>query len=133
VQDGELFVTGRRKELIIVCGRKLYPHDIEHRVALAHALLDGCGGAAFSVEAEAGDEHLVVVHEVAARRPSAQLVAQIAERAREAVSSHFDVRLHELVLVRPGAVPRTPSGKVQRPAQPALYRQHKLARLEVQP
>src|SRR5262249_49181916 len=67
VRDGELFVTGRIKDLIIVRGRNLYPQDLELAVEQCHEALRAGGGAAFSFEVE-DEEHLVVVQELEPRR-----------------------------------------------------------------
>src|SRR5207342_3568190 len=82
LEDGELFVTGRIKDLIILRGRNHYPQDIEATVARSHAALTGTG-AAFSVD-EAGEERLVVVQEV--ERHSGAGVDEIAEAVRRAVA-----------------------------------------------
>src|SRR5262249_44872013 len=63
LHDGELFVTGRLKDLIIIRGRNVYPQDVEWTVEHCHPALRAEGGAAFAVEA-GGEERLVVVHEV---------------------------------------------------------------------
>jgi acyl-CoA synthetase (AMP-forming)/AMP-acid ligase II len=67
INDGELFITGRLKDLIIIRGRNHYPQDIELSVERSHAALRPAGGAAFSIEAE-GEERLVIVHEVQPRQ-----------------------------------------------------------------
>ncbi len=119
LRDGELFITGRRKDLIIVRGRNLYPQDIELSAERAHpALRPGCG-AAFSVEAE-GEERLVVVYELerAARVRGAGAVAQAVALA---VAEEHEVAVHEVLLVQAGTVPKTSSGKIQRHACRARY------------
>ena len=68
LRDGELFVTGRLKDLIIVRGRNVYPQDIEWTVERCHPALRAEGGAAFAVEVD-GEERLVVVQEVERPRP----------------------------------------------------------------
>ena len=115
---GELFVTGRAKELIIVRGRNLYPQDVERTAEASHpGLRAGCG-AAFSVEVE-GEERLVVVQEVEreaekrwAQEPGALSAA--AEAVRRAVAEEHEVAVHAVVLVRTGTVPKTSSGKIRR-------------------
>src|SRR6218665_2370313 len=113
-QDGELFVTGRLKDLIIIRGRNHYPQDIELTVEKSHpALRPGCV-AAFSIE-ESGEERLVVVQEVDARKlhePLESLVATVRQRVAEV----HEVRLHALVLLEPGSISKTSSGKIQRRA-----------------
>ncbi|HYO15771.1 MAG TPA: amino acid adenylation domain-containing protein [Thermoanaerobaculia bacterium] len=115
---GELFVTGRLKDLIILRGRNLYPQDVELTVEASHpALRAGCG-AAFSVEA-GGEEVLVVVQEIEKRREDEAGPALAA--ARRAVAEEHEAALHEIVLLRAGTLPKTSSGKVQRHACRAAY------------
>ncbi len=109
--DGELYVTGRLKELIIIRGRNLYPHDIERAAETSHSLCrHGCG-AAFAVEGEEG-EGLVVVQEVDARRDAG--LDSVISAVRAAVAEEFEVQPSAVVLLRPGALPKTSSGKTQR-------------------
>jgi acyl-CoA synthetase (AMP-forming)/AMP-acid ligase II/acyl carrier protein len=113
LQEGELFITGRLKDLIIVRGRNHYPHDLERTaVACNPALRPGCS-AAFGVEAEGG-EQLVLVQEVDTRK--AFDAAAVADAIREAVAAEHGVVLHAVVLIEPGSLPKTSSGKVQRRA-----------------
>jgi len=115
---GELFVTGRIKDLIILRGRNHYPQDIELTVEASHpALRPGCG-AAFAV-AEEGEERLVVVHEVERRADVDPAI--VAEAVRRAVAEEHEVAVHEVVLLRAGTIPKTTSGKIQRGACRGLY------------
>ncbi len=111
VLDGELFVVGRLKDLIILRGRNLYPDDVELSVSRCHAdLRPGCG-AAFSIEHE-GEERLVVLQEVG-RHPSAShddIVAAI----RGVVATEHGAEVHAVVLLQSWAIPKTSSGKIQR-------------------
>ncbi|OXM45014.1 non-ribosomal peptide synthetase [Amycolatopsis alba] len=111
---GELFVTGRLKELIVVRGANHYPADIELTAARAGAVLAAGRGAAFAVE-DAETERVVLVHEVARGFASADL-AETVRAVREAVTGEHGLDLHDIALVRPGSVPRTSSGKVRRSA-----------------
>nr|QEO74475.1 AMP-dependent synthetase and ligase [uncultured bacterium] len=111
LRDGELYVTGRLKDLIIVRGVNHYPQDIELTAERTHPALRPGGGAAFSVEA-GGEERLVVVQEVD-RRPDVDLPA-LMEKIRWAVGEEYEVQVYCVVLVRPGTVPKTSSGKTRR-------------------
>ena len=84
LHDGELFITGRLKDLIIIRGRNVYPQDIEWTVERCHPALRLESGAAFSVEA-GGEERLVVVHEVE-RQAKGEGVAAILQAIRQAVA-----------------------------------------------
>ncbi|MGI5150977.1 amino acid adenylation domain-containing protein [Plantactinospora sp. CA-294935] len=111
LDDGELFVTGRIKDLIVIRGRNHHPHDIERTVEGAHPVLrPGCG-AAFPVEA-GGEERLVLVYE--AVLGDGVDPEQVAGAVRREVAAAHGLHAHAVVLIRPGSVPRTSSGKIQR-------------------
>jgi amino acid adenylation domain-containing protein len=124
LRDGELYVTGRRKDLIILRGRNHYPQDLELTAERAHPALRPGGGAAFSVEV-LGEERLVVVFEARreAERHGLQALAvdEVAAAVRRSLAEEHEVQLHELVLIRPASLPRTSSGKVQRHRCRELY------------
>jgi myxalamid-type polyketide synthase MxaB len=109
--DEELFIVGRLKDLIIIRGRNIFPQDIEATVQASHPdLRQGCG-AAFSVP-DAGTETLVVMQEV--ERDSQADPELIREAIRTAVQNHHAVLAEHIVLLPPGAVPKTSSGKLRR-------------------
>ncbi len=120
--DGELFVSGRLKDLIILRGRNLYPQDVELTAESAHPDLQPGGGAAFAVEAggDGGEERLVIVHEVARHRKAG--IEEIAEAVRRAVAAEHEAQVYEVVLIRQAGLPKTSSGKVQRRRCRELYR-----------
>ncbi|MBV9927176.1 MAG: amino acid adenylation domain-containing protein, partial [Acidobacteria bacterium] len=111
VAGGELFVTGRLKDLIIVRGLNYYPHDIEAAAERAHGQFRAGANAAFS--ATFGDEEQLVVVQEVELRPSRDWPA-MAEAIRETVAQEFELQAHAVVLVKPGNVLKTSSGKVQR-------------------
>jgi len=111
IHDGELFVTGRLKDLIIIRGMNHYPQDIELTVEQAHhSLRPGCG-AAFSIAVD-GEEQLVVVQECVHRHASDW--AAVVEAMVQAVAERHELQLHAVVLVKSGSIPKTSSGKIQR-------------------
>jgi len=112
VSDGELFVTGREKEMIIVRGRNLYPHDIELSVGRSHPALTAGAGAAFAVEV-GGEERLVAVHEVDRQFRNGDL-HDVIRCARRAIVDDHELDPYAVVLIRTASLPRTTSGKVQR-------------------
>ncbi|MBV9791955.1 MAG: AMP-binding protein, partial [Chloroflexi bacterium] len=114
LQDGELFITGRLKDLIIIRGRNHYPQDIEQTVEQSYAGFRPGSGAAFAVEV-AGEERLVVVQELERRARNAD-VEDVAAVVRQAVAAQHDLQLYGLVLIKPGSIPKTSSGKIQRHA-----------------
>ncbi|WP_333873041.1 thioester reductase domain-containing protein [Methylobacter sp.] len=115
MDQGEIYVTGRLKDLIILRGRNLYPQDLELAAQNAHSALRLDGGGAFAREAEDG-EALVLVQEVERSQMRGLDVAQVFAAIREAYWDAFQVQADELVLVKPGSVPKTTSGKVRRSA-----------------
>ncbi|MCM2421597.1 MULTISPECIES: fatty acyl-AMP ligase [unclassified Streptomyces] len=119
LEDGELFVTGRLKEVIIINGRNVYPQDVEFAVrAISPALAHGAG-AAFSVEA--GREQLVVVQEVKGEGASAASLRALAQQVQAMIGQDFNIPAGNVLLVRPGTVRRTTSGKVQRTLMRQLF------------
>lgn len=113
LRAGELFVTGRIKDMIIIRGQNYYPHDIEATVAKSHPALSAFWGAAFSVEV-AGEERLVVVQEV--ERSSWRKLDEdgIITAIRAAISLEFGLQVYGICLLKPSSIPKTSSGKVQR-------------------
>ncbi|MGW0331489.1 fatty acyl-AMP ligase [Streptomyces sp. NPDC003011] len=121
VLDGQLVVTGRLKDLIVVDGRNHYPQDIEATVQDTHPAVRRDRLAAFSVPGTAG-ERVVVVAEHGRATSLADLdVPALVRAVRGAVSSRHGLRLADVVLVPPGTVPRTSSGKVSRALTRARY------------
>jgi acyl-CoA synthetase (AMP-forming)/AMP-acid ligase II len=117
IWENELYVAGRLKDIIIVAGRKLHPEDIEQTVERSHPLLRPSGCAAFSVAADAadGEEELVIVQEVE-RHYHSRDKPEITTAIRRAVAAHHDASASMVVLIKPGRIPKTSSGKVQRHA-----------------
>ncbi|OMC03753.1 fatty-acid--CoA ligase [Mycolicibacter heraklionensis] len=116
MRAGEVFITGRCKDLIILRGNNYYPNDIEKTVQGSHAALLSGRGAAFSVTPKPGaGEQLVVVQETGATGDSAAL-AGVPEAINAAIDRHHGIGAHAVVLVKPGSIPTTSSGKIQRHA-----------------
>ena len=126
LQDNELFVTGRLKDLIIIDGKNYYPEDIEYTVQQAHpALLPDCG-AAFTIDVD-GHERLVVVQEV--RRTRDLDTDAVLAAIRAAVAHDHHVQLYVLLLLRSGQLPKTSSGKIQRHLCRAEFQRQRFAPL----
>jgi acyl-CoA synthetase (AMP-forming)/AMP-acid ligase II/acyl carrier protein len=121
VRDGELFVTGRLKDLLILRGKNHYPQDIEQAVERCHAAVRRGGAAAFAVEAEHGDD-LVVMAEIDARAAGEQERQDIVRAIRDAIAAEHDLQPAAVALIAAGALPKTSSGKIQRHACKASYR-----------
>ncbi|MER6015794.1 fatty acyl-AMP ligase [Streptomyces bluensis] len=115
--DGELFVTGRLKEMVLINGRNIYPYDVESAV---RALNPAIGtGSVFAVDT-GGQEHLVVIHEIRAAAAGADLKTVAAEVQRR-IGREFAVPVGTVLFVRPGTVRKTTSGKIQRTLMRKLF------------
>ncbi|MEM8827845.1 MAG: MupA/Atu3671 family FMN-dependent luciferase-like monooxygenase [Cyanobacteria bacterium P01_G01_bin.19] len=113
--EGELFVTGRLKDLIILRGRNYYPQDIELSVEKSHPALRANCGAAFTVEVES-EERLVVVQEVERTYVRRLNLDEVVEAINQAISIEHELAIDTIVLLKPGSIPKTSSGKIQRRA-----------------
>lgn len=120
VHEGELFVTGRIKDILIIRGANVYPSDIERTVAASHPDLQPDAGVVFGMPA-GSEEGVVIVQEV--RRQALRRLDghAIGEAIRRAVFDEHELTVHGIVLVKPMTVPKTSSGKVQRRACRASY------------
>ncbi|TFI53950.1 amino acid adenylation domain-containing protein [Mastigocladus laminosus UU774] len=123
LHNRELFITGRAKDLIIIRGRNLYPQDIELTVERSHPSLRSGSGAAFSVEV-GNEEQLVIVQELEFRaKPNLE---EVITAIRQAVAEEYEVQIYAVVLIKPGSIAKTSSGKIQRRATKADFLAGKL-------
>ena len=113
IKDGELFVIGRLKEIILIRGRNNYPQDIELTVQNSHPALRPSCGAAFTVENK-GEEKLVVVQEVERTWLRKVDIDEVKRAIRKAVVQEYDLQVYAIALIRTGSLPKTSSGKIQR-------------------
>jgi acyl-CoA synthetase (AMP-forming)/AMP-acid ligase II len=113
-ENGELYITGRIKDLIIIRGVNHYPQDIEETVQACHPALRLHSGAAFSLVDQRDEEQLVVVQEIERTHRRQLAIAEIIASIREAITRQHDVAAHEIVLIGTGTLPKTTSGKIQR-------------------
>ncbi|MEG4588313.1 amino acid adenylation domain-containing protein [Microcoleus sp. MOSTC5] len=119
LRDRELFITGRLKDLIIIRGRNLYPQDIERTAERSHPSLRQGAIAAFSVEV-AGEEQLVIVQELQSRK-APDNTEEIISAIRSSIAQEYEVQVYGVVLIKPGSIPKTTSGKIQRRAAYAEF------------
>jgi acyl-CoA synthetase (AMP-forming)/AMP-acid ligase II/acyl carrier protein len=111
---GELYVTGRIKDLIIIRGKNFYPQDIELALETSHqALRNGCS-AAFSLE-QSGHETIAIVAEIKKSYMDEDKDA-IVKAIRQRITERFEVQVGKIVLIKSNVLPKTSSGKVQRGA-----------------
>ncbi|MEH1779536.1 MAG: amino acid adenylation domain-containing protein [Nostoc sp.] len=113
LQNNQLFITGRAKDLIIIRGRNLYPQDIELTAERSHPSLNSGASAAFTVEVN-NEERLVIVQELKFRaKPNLE---EVISAIRQAVTEEHEVQVYAVVLIKPGSIAKTSSGKIQRRA-----------------
>ncbi|WP_138505854.1 non-ribosomal peptide synthetase [Nostoc sp. PA-18-2419] len=113
LHNRELFITGRAKDLIIIRGRNIYPQDVELSAQRSHLSLRSGANAAFTVEVN-NEERLVLVQELEFRaKPN---LAEVARAIRQAITEEHEVQVYAVVLIKPGTIPKTSSGKIQRRA-----------------
>jgi acyl-CoA synthetase (AMP-forming)/AMP-acid ligase II len=121
LNNGELFITGRLKDVIILQGTKHYPQDIEASIQSAVPALQPDGVAAVGTDTPAG-ERVVVVAEVQREMMRAADFENIANSIRHIAFNDHGIALHDVVLILPGGLPKTTSGKIQRRLCGDLYR-----------
>ncbi|CAM4075143.1 fatty acyl-AMP ligase [Kibdelosporangium persicum] len=121
IHAGELYVTGRLKDLVIVDGTNHYPQDIETTVQQAHPAIRRDRVAVFGIERDGREGPVVVAEHSSHVTLEDDLAGEIGRRVRAAVSQRHDLRLLDFVLVPPGAVSRTSSGKIARSATRRRY------------
>jgi acyl-CoA synthetase (AMP-forming)/AMP-acid ligase II len=128
-RTGELFITGRIKEIVIIRGANHYPQDIEDTVQSCHPALRPHGGAAFTVREGDEPEKLIVVQEVERTERNRIAPDEIIGRIREAIVNEHEIVPEEIMLLRPGSLPKTTSGKIQRGLSRQLWLSGSLERL----
>ena len=115
LQGGELFITGRLKDLLILWGRNHYPQDIELTVQNCHPALRIDAGAAVAIEVD-HQEYLVIVQEVERTALRNLDVDEIVSAIRQAISEQHEISVFAIALIKPASIPKTSSGKIQRRA-----------------
>lgn len=115
VHEGNLYITGRLKDVIVIRGANYYPNDIELSVEQSHPALNSSGAAAFAVDVD-GEERLVVMQEIKRTELKRLDVDAVMNAIRGAVSEQHELQLYAIILINPATLPKTSSGKVQRRA-----------------
>jgi acyl-CoA synthetase (AMP-forming)/AMP-acid ligase II/alkylation response protein AidB-like acyl-CoA dehydrogenase/acyl carrier protein len=114
MKDGELFISSRVKDLIIIRGTNHYPQDLEWTVQTSHPALRVEHGAAFSIEV-AGEERLVILQEVERKQQDLD-VDRVFATIREVIAEQHELDVYSVLLLKPGSILKTSSGKIQRQA-----------------
>ena len=125
LSNGELFVTGRLKDLIIIDGRNHYPQDIEKTVEECHPAIRKHCVAAFSLENDDGVK-LAIAAEIERKHRHNLDIKEVIKSIRRSVSEERDLRVDIAVLLKYGTIPKTSSGKIQRYACQANFQAGKL-------
>jgi len=120
LKDGTLFVTGRLKDVIILQGAKYYPQDIEASIQTMISAVRPEGVATVGVTSPTG-EKVVVVAELQREMLRSADLKSVANSIRRVVSEDHGLALQDVLLIRPGTLPRTTSGKIQRRLCGELY------------
>lgn len=118
--ENNLFITGRIKDLIIIRGKNLYPHDIEYATECAHSAIRPGSSAAFSITNE-NEERLIIVSEIDHQHQHHVDLSEVEGDVRKAIVSDYDVNPHDIVFIRQLTLPKTSSGKIQRLGTKKLY------------
>lgn len=120
---GELFITGRIKEVIIINGRNLYPYDIEREVQALSPSLNR-PGAAFSVDI--GQEELAIVQEINQSVKSETEFQQLVMQIKQSIGQSFEIQVSNIVFIKQGSLQKTTSGKIQRKLTKNLFLENQL-------
>jgi acyl-CoA synthetase (AMP-forming)/AMP-acid ligase II len=123
---GELFITGRIKDLVIIRGINHYPQDIEHTVQALHPALRQNCGAVFSAPDDQGEESLVIVQEIERTERNRIDPVEMTGLIREGVTDQHELFARHIVLIRQGNLPKTTSGKIQRSLTRRLWLEGRL-------
>jgi acyl-CoA synthetase (AMP-forming)/AMP-acid ligase II len=115
IKDGELFVTGRIKDVVIIRGRNHYPQDIELTVEQSHPSLRTGHGAALGVNFQ-GEEKLIIIQEVKSEYNHKLDLDEVLGNICEAVRDEHELQVYAVILTKAGSIPKTSSGKIQRSA-----------------
>jgi acyl-CoA synthetase (AMP-forming)/AMP-acid ligase II len=114
IKNGQLYVTGRWKDLVIIRGRKFVPQDLEEQAEESHSALRQSGGAAFSFETQGGDRLALVCEIKREWLHREREWNDVISAIRRSIYTVHGIRVDDAVLIRPGSLPRTSSGKVRR-------------------
>lgn len=119
IAQGDIYLTGRVKDIIIRAGRNVYPHELEECVGNVEGVRKGCVAVIAGIDRETGTEKLIVVAET--RLTDSEARADLETRILEAAASILEIPPEEIVLVPPHAVPKTSSGKIRRSTAREFY------------
>jgi 1-acyl-sn-glycerol-3-phosphate acyltransferase len=119
IAEGDVYLTGRVKDIIIRAGRNIYPHEIEDAIGRLDGVRKGCVAAFASPDPHTSTERLIVLAET--RLNDAAARTSLMEMIRDVTLQTIDLPPDQIVLAAPHAVPKTSSGKIRRSAAKALF------------
>jgi 1-acyl-sn-glycerol-3-phosphate acyltransferase len=125
IANGDVFITGRIKDIIIKAGRNIYPHELEEVVGGVEGVRKGCVAAFPTMDERSGTERLIVLAET--RLTDRSAITDMKRRIIEAATALLELPPDEVLAVPPRTVPKTSSGKIRRSAARALYERGALA------
>lgn len=131
LRAGELFVTGRIKDLVIIRGRNYYPQDIEQTAQQSHSSLKLDSNAAFTIEIN-NQEQLVIACEVERTELRKLNVNEVVQAICKAVSEQHELQVYAVALLKPGQIPKTSSGKIQRQTCRTKFLENSLSLVDAQ-
>ena len=125
VANGDVFITGRIKDIIIKAGRNIYPHELEELIGGIEGVRKGCVAAFPTMDERTGTERLIVLAET--RLTDQGAITTMKQRIIEAATTLLDMPPDEVIAAPPRTVPKTSSGKIRRSAARALYESGQLS------
>ena len=125
--EGELFITGRIKDLIIIRGKNYAPQDLEFIAQSAHPLLQQRPSAAFAIDSDSGNESLILLQELKQSIPEKTQKA-IATAISEAINREEGIQISEVLFILPNSLARTSSGKIRRNEMRRRYLENELSK-----
>jgi 1-acyl-sn-glycerol-3-phosphate acyltransferase len=131
IAAGDVYLTGRSKDIIIRAGRNVYPHELEEAVGELEGVRKGCVAVFGSREPRSGTERLVIVAETRSR--DAETHARLRDRIANLAAELTGIPADELILAQPHSVLKTSSGKIRRSATRDLFEQGHLGRKQRAP
>ncbi|WP_440054277.1 amino acid adenylation domain-containing protein [Pseudoalteromonas sp. T1lg65] len=124
LHNQHVYVTGRCKDVMIFRGKNYYPQDIELTAYEAHDAMDNNGGAAFAVTIN-GEERLVLVQQVKRTSVRKLNADEVFSQVTQAIVGQYGIVPHEILLIKPGRILKTSSGKIQRQENKRWYLENK--------
>lgn len=127
-EEGELFITGRIKDLIIIRGKNYHPQDLEYIAQSSHPFIEHLPSAAFSIDTDSGDERVILLQEMKKSVDHTTRIA-IATAISEAINREEGIQVSEITFISQNSLVRTSSGKIRRHEMRSRYLQDKLSRI----